>query len=220
MLVWAEIDGGIAAAVTQLMNMPGVFTHASCQGGNGGGPCPEYRPYVMVTWKNDDARARIVEHFDLTEEGDRWAYAHPRFADNGAAIVADATDEYWSRDEENFSYESLGELLDSHDDLEIGDVVYVGRRIVPDPGDWTDAEEVLEQLACRAVDDCGEFADDYPEASKEAKAELNALLATWARKHCIPTFYMIKDVREYEITAEDLVEAGPTPDSASAEQSK
>jgi len=83
MLVWAEIDGGIAAAVTQLMNMPGVLTHTSCQGGNGGGRCPEYPPYVMVTWKDDEARARIIEHFDLTEEGDHWAYAHPRFSDNG-----------------------------------------------------------------------------------------------------------------------------------------
>lgn len=86
MLVWAEIDGGISFAVTQLMNMPGVLTHASCQGGNGGGPCPEYPPYVMVTWKDDAARARIIEHFDLTEEGDRWAYAHPRFADDGLTV--------------------------------------------------------------------------------------------------------------------------------------
>jgi hypothetical protein len=124
--------------------------------------------------------------------------------------MADTTDEYWSRDEENFSYESLGELLDSHDDLKVGDVVYVGRGVVPDPGDWTDAEDVLEQLACRAGDECGEFADDYPEASKEAKDELNALLAAWARKHCTPTFYVIKNVRQYEITAEDLaIEALP-----------
>jgi hypothetical protein len=72
MLVWAEIDSGIADAVRYLMELPGVMTHTSCEGGE------NYRPYVMVTWEDEAARARIVEHFDLTEEGNHWAYAHPR----------------------------------------------------------------------------------------------------------------------------------------------
>lgn len=74
MLVWAAIDSGIVTAVNRLMSMPGVLTHTSCEGGDG------YPPYVMVTWDDAEARARIVAEFDLTEEGDHWAYAHPRVA--------------------------------------------------------------------------------------------------------------------------------------------
>lgn len=133
--------------------------------------------------------------------------------------MGDTTDEYWSRDEENFSYANLGELLDSHDDLEIGDTVYVGRGETPDPGEWVSADDVIEQLACRAYDECREYAEDYPDVSKEAKAELDGLLAAWAHKHCAPSFYKIKSVREYQVTAEDLgIEA--TPDSAEASHDK
>jgi hypothetical protein len=121
--------------------------------------------------------------------------------------MADATDECWSRDEEQFSYDTLGELLDNHDDLDVGDTVYTGVAETPDPAEWVDADDIIEQLACRAGDDCGEFADDYPDVSKEAKLELQRLLESWARKHCTPTWYMVKNVREHEITAEDLAEA-------------
>ena len=131
--------------------------------------------------------------------------------------MADTADEYWARDEEHFSYGSLGELLDCNDDLQVGDTVYTGNGITPNPAEWVDADDVIEQLACRAYDEGGEFAEDYPEVSKEAKAELHELLAAWARKHCTPTFYLIKNVREYEITAEDLAPYA-TPVSASPEQ--
>jgi hypothetical protein len=75
MLVWAKIDSGIAEHVRYLMELPGVLTHTSCEGG---GCLPELRAYVMVTWDDDEARARIVERYDLTEEGDHWGYARPR----------------------------------------------------------------------------------------------------------------------------------------------
>jgi hypothetical protein len=48
--------------------------------------------------------------------------------------------------------------------------------------------------------------------TKEAKAELNELLSQWARKHCVPTFYIIKDQREYTIAAEDITENSASGD--------
>lgn len=127
--------------------------------------------------------------------------------------MTDTTGEYWSHDGERFSYDTLGELLDCNE-LQVGDTVYTGDGVRPDPAEWVDDDDVIEQLSCRAYDECGEIAEDYPEVSKEAKAELEALLGAWARKYCTPTWYMIKDVREYEITAEDLAETdtstGPT----------
>lgn len=70
--VWAMVDTGIIEHVNRLNSMPGVLTHTSCEGDEG------YAPYVMVTWKDDEARAAIVAEYDLTDEGDHWAYAHPR----------------------------------------------------------------------------------------------------------------------------------------------
>lgn len=111
---------------------------------------------------------------------------------------------YWSRNEEHYLYESLGELLDDHDDIEAEDTVHYGTAEIPNPTDWVDAEDVIEQLACRAQDECGEWAEDYPDVTVEAKVELTELLETWVVKYCQPTFWTIKDVKTYEVTAEDL----------------
>lgn len=70
--VYAMVDVGIIEHVRRLNAMAGVLTHTSCEGDE------SYPPYVMVTWEDDAARARIVAEFDLTDEGDHWGYAHPR----------------------------------------------------------------------------------------------------------------------------------------------
>jgi hypothetical protein len=49
-LVWADIDIGIAEHVRWLNSLPGVRTFTSCQGTIGeGGPHP-YEPYVVAWW--------------------------------------------------------------------------------------------------------------------------------------------------------------------------
>lgn len=72
MKVWTKVDKGIAEDVRNLSEMIGVLTHSSCEGDFGVGA------YVSVTWDDDDARARIAAEYDLSQEGDHWAYAHPR----------------------------------------------------------------------------------------------------------------------------------------------
>lgn len=69
--VWAMVDTGIADAVHRLNEMAGVMTHTSCEGDTA------YAPYIMVSWDDDEARARILAEYTLTDEGDHWAYAHP-----------------------------------------------------------------------------------------------------------------------------------------------
>ena len=49
-LVWAEIDCGIAEFVKRLQSFKGVLTHASCQGTIGGGGPNPYRAQVMCSW--------------------------------------------------------------------------------------------------------------------------------------------------------------------------
>ena len=38
----------------------------------------------------------------------------------------------------------------------------------------------------------------------EAKAELNGLLASWAAKHCPPSFYTVADVKQYTLLESDI----------------
>jgi hypothetical protein len=79
--VWADIDEGVAEMVRYLNTIPGVRTHASCQGTIGeGGPAP-YRAQVMTSW-TDDVFGRLKEEFDVTIEGDNWGYLHPRATGN------------------------------------------------------------------------------------------------------------------------------------------
>jgi hypothetical protein len=76
--VWADIDVGIADMVIYLNTIPGVRTHASCQGTIGeGGPSP-YRPQVMTTWPDEATFERLKAEFDVTVLGENWGYLHPR----------------------------------------------------------------------------------------------------------------------------------------------
>ncbi len=77
--VWVQVDvdEGIAEMVKYLQTIPGVRTHASCQGTlSEGGPNP-YPPQVMVTWDSDQAKERLMQEFDFSPNGD-WAYIHPK----------------------------------------------------------------------------------------------------------------------------------------------
>lgn len=111
----------------------------------------------------------------------------------------------WSADEEAFCYDSLHELLDSNDELAVGDPVYFADAVIPDPATYIDVDDILTQMGERAADDCGEYAEDYPTASTEAVQSLEAFLKGWARKHCTPTtFWTVQKVRQHIVTAADL----------------
>lgn len=114
-----------------------------------------------------------------------------------------ANQECWSVDEENYNYDSLAELLASHGHLVAGDKVYVGTAVPPVVSQLCDADDVLETIADRASDFAGEYGADCAEVDKEAKAELNALLAAWIEKHCNLNFWQVSDVRPHVLTEED-----------------
>lgn len=114
-------------------------------------------------------------------------------------------DETWSRDDESFHCDSLGELVDTYrDDLEVGQVVYVGEKSPPDPAAFFDADDLIERLNEQAYDAHGECAEDWPEVTKAAKDEFNDFLAAWIAKHCPARFYAVTNIRPYTLTAEDL----------------
>ncbi len=63
----------------------------------------------------------------------------------------------------------------------------------PDPADMMpDAEHISDWVGEKAYDNWGgeEIVGNWPKATKESRAELDALLSTWARKHIPPTFWI------------------------------
>lgn len=110
----------------------------------------------------------------------------------------------WAANGQDFNFESLLDLLESHPDLIAGDVVQVGQACHPDSSQLVDADDVMEQMTDRAWDIAGEYAMGYPDVSKEAKDELDALLRAWIEKHCPPDFYTVKDSTEYTLTESDV----------------
>lgn len=118
--------------------------------------------------------------------------------------MTNATKQCWSANGEDFLFQSLSELLDSHPGYQPGDVVYVGDASYPDTHQLIDAEDVIEQMTDRAWDIAGEYAMDYPDATKEAKAELDQFLQAWITKHCPPEFFVVKNSKEYTLTAADM----------------
>lgn len=88
-----------------------------------------------------------------------------------------------------------------------------------------DADDVIEHMANAAHDENSEFADGFPDATKEHEAELERLLKplqSWANRTFDVNFYTVlkKDVEAYTVTADDVaageayrnaLEAQPVP---------
>lgn len=73
-----------------------------------------------------------------------------------------------------------------------------------------DASDVIEHMANAAHDDNSEFADNFPDTTKEQEAELERLLKplqAWADRTCDVNFYNIAydSIESYVVTAEDVI---------------
>lgn len=114
-------------------------------------------------------------------------------------------EECWSANGEDFNCDTLEELLAENDQLKPGDTIHVGQAVHPDPANYADANDVIDDVACRGCDDGGESADDYAtDVTEEAKAQLNNFLRAWLRTHCPPDFYKVRNTRPYVLTAADF----------------
>lgn len=138
---------------------------------------------------------------------------------------APATGERWSLNGENgaWDYNTLAELLKDNyghsrdsagpmgcaDDLVIGSTVYRATECKDDPAVFLpDASDLAETIYDNAASsDAGEWVDNYPDLDDAAKAGLEEALLPlkhWARAHCQPDFFTVKDITPYTITAEDV----------------
>lgn len=115
----------------------------------------------------------------------------------------------WSLDGHYFNAASLRDLLETHADLEAGDVVFVGRPVPVQPLTYVNARLIVEQLSEQARDDCGEAAEEWPQVTPEAERELDRYLADWIHRHCPVTFSRVHEVAEHLISAADIDAARP-----------
>lgn len=127
----------------------------------------------------------------------------------------------WSSDNGNYSSGSFETREDALKDavteltyrIEEGEtipVLYLGKAS-PHTNEtmFPDAEIILEHMYLQAEDVAGEWANDYPDCSIAAEAELTdelaKLLTKWCTKHEIaPSFYAVGDVETLDF---DLVRA-------------
>lgn len=112
--------------------------------------------------------------------------------------------ECWSAEDGHFRYDCLQDLLDSNDELKVGDMVYVGNAKHTEPSRICNATDIIDVMERRSWDIGGEYAEDYPNVSKEAHQELDDFISQWIMKHCPPNFYQVVNVREHVLTEEDL----------------
>lgn len=72
--VWVDVDNGIADIVKHLQKIPGVRTHASCQGTIGEGGAAPYEPYVEVSWADQPTRDILQVMYHLEIKGLSWGH--------------------------------------------------------------------------------------------------------------------------------------------------
>lgn len=120
-----------------------------------------------------------------------------------------------ARRDGDWNHDSLADLIrenTEHDGtcaIQVGTIVWRGLKKFDDPEDFVPgADDIINTMANNAAgSDGGEFADDYPNVTEEAQAELDAFLIAWARKHAPVTgFYGVVDIEQYTVTAEDLAQ--------------
>lgn len=116
----------------------------------------------------------------------------------------------YSTDEENFNKDFcdvLDELRSDYGDDElIGKPYWVGEKLERPASHYFkhSAVSVVEAAAELAYDETEHAEDFTTDVTKEAMAELQALIDAWADKHVKVNFWMVVNVRQMHVTAEDL----------------
>lgn len=113
----------------------------------------------------------------------------------------------WSKDDESFNSDSLGDLIRDYD-LVVGDTVYTGIAYHPSPSMFIDADDVIEYAQERAYDEFSDYAENYLNSvTDEEKKKLDDFLADWMKRNSDITFYSVKNITKHIITAAEIEDA-------------
>lgn len=120
----------------------------------------------------------------------------------------------YSTDGENFAHQELHDVLsemDSDRALEPGMTFHEADAAKELPSTCFDIDRLFEDMGERASDDCGEYAEDFPDVPTEKRAELETLVKDWLDKNLTVDFYTVKNSKEIVLTVEMIAEHhGPT----------
>lgn len=119
----------------------------------------------------------------------------------------DSVEYCYSWDNKRFDSGTFGSIEEALADAAATDEqrenVYVGEAVLfKNSAFYPDAGWVLEHMGEQAWGEVGEYSEDYPDVSKEARDELNELLSamldTWCEKHGVsPQFYRVSNSKCY-----------------------
>jgi hypothetical protein len=114
----------------------------------------------------------------------------------------------YSTDEEIYSYESLGDVIDEikcNTDTPIGASYWRGEKKELTHAACIDVGSFLEQCDERAYEEIGEIYNNcFTDVGDDAKNELGDLILEWAKKHVNIQYWKVINSQELKIAAEDL----------------
>lgn len=114
----------------------------------------------------------------------------------------------YSTDEETFSHESMGELIDEincNTEEPLGATYWRGEKKELTHNECIDVESFLEQCDERAYEEIGEIYDNcFTDVGDDAKNELGDLITEWAKKHVNIRYWKVINVQGMKLTEEDL----------------
>ena len=88
-------------------------------------------------------------------------------------------------------YETREEAItDGRQDYSGDDYWITSGHLVPLEAVLPDVDDIIDTMACRASDEAGECAEEYPDLTLAAKAELAELLYAWGEKYARPQFWV------------------------------
>ena len=120
---------------------------------------------------------------------------------------------YFSNDEETFNYDSVDEaveaLISESSDIKVGDFVSVYSGESESVSVKAYVPDVMELIGEMAYDDMGEFADSFPDSSREVDKEIQdaveSLVADLFDKHKLnPSFYKVKNQKCIEVRIDNV----------------
>lgn len=79
------------------------------------------------------------------------------------------------------------------------EAVHVGESVHAPTADYVSADCIIDDISTRAMDECGEVAEDWLRTlskNAEAKAELEKLVADFIDRHERPTFWKVENCRQ------------------------
>ncbi|MDH1522574.1 hypothetical protein [Achromobacter mucicolens] len=109
--------------------------------------------------------------------------------------------------QEGEASDALQDLYDSAQ-LEVGTQYRLGVAEKPDPADFFDVSQLIEQMQERAHDVGGEFAEDYlTDLTDEQVLDLDRVVKAWLSSvNPQVSFFSVKQIQTFKVTQEDIDE--------------